>query len=208
MQEAELELEVEEEEEIPATDEHVQQLVEATGRPSDECLAALLQHRGCMEEAAAQLLDGGELGEPSADGDAAEAEADGATGSSDAGIPAAAESEGVEDPMSQVLALEGSDKLPPPDAFRLAEVTGRPLAHCIAAFHAHGGRLDDAAVYLLSEAAITDAATGSASQPSSASRQEGLGDGEDAEPPPAKRRRRMLGEDDVEDDSIPDPAGI
>lgn len=122
--------------ELQPSDSEVRQLAEATGRPPDECLAALLHHGGSIEEAASRLCEGveSEAGDPAA--------------TNGAGIESAART--VSPTMAEVIALERQSEARSQEGQRLAEATGRTLQECLQALAAHNGRIDDAAAELLS----------------------------------------------------------
>ncbi|CAK0862461.1 unnamed protein product [Prorocentrum cordatum] len=110
-------------------------LAEATGRPREDCAAALAASGGDADAAAAALL-GADDGAP---GDAAHLGDDpgsAAERDSDVGIDTSAL--GAED---EAVAAE-----------RLAEATGRPHGDCVRALRRSGGRADVAATYLLPDA--------------------------------------------------------
>lgn len=141
--------EVEDDMRIP-TDAEVNSLQLATGRSTDECFAALLQH-GDIDSAAVHLL---EQLEETARPVQSYAENRGGSFSGNLGT--------VSSTMAQVMQLENREERLAEDAERLAEATGCALADCATALEAHGGRADAAAEYLLMQA-VSGSAGSSAS---------------------------------------------
>jgi len=163
----------------PPTDAEVRTLTEATGRPSDECYAALLQYGG-LEEAAIRLLEDGGDGDGEQEPEAEQGGGGpGALAASKGQPPSTGGGGGrggggtVSSTMAQVMAYEQNEEkhveISLEDARALVEATGRSLESCREALEAQGGRVDAAAEYLLGLPESGGDSGGSSSSSSSSS---------------------------------------
>merc|ERR1712216_903966 len=160
------------------TSQDVKSLSEATGRPMDECLAALLEHGGCQQDAALFLLTSTGISAEVTNVGSASSIPDNTSGaralmrmtgrSLRECVAALEASEGCVDdaalcllsspmPKETMVEHKKSDVTSEADvASQLAEVTARSLHECFGALRSCGGELDAAAALLLSSASLED----------------------------------------------------